>query len=348
MKALMISVFLFALLISTKSLATHNHGGEILVEQTGPLSIKATIVTYTRTALLPPDRSMLTICWGDGSSENVQRSNGTGEILDDGTFKKNTYTSTHTFTTIGKYTVCMTDVNRNGGILNVNFPYSDAIPFHIQTTVTLVSAIGNQKYNSTPVFVNYNTAVGYVGSVFTLRNPITDADGDSVAYRLKTPFQSLHKLIQNYDEVNKIKPSSNNAITFDEKTGLFIWNSPQQQGAYTIAIAAISYRNGVAIDTTTRDLQIDIRLLNATNDLQETPLAQISSNPFSQEGILTFKENVGAVELFAFDLSGKMLLNIPLQNPQTYRLAKADLGSGVKLIKIKAARQEQVLKVVIE
>jgi hypothetical protein len=349
MKNLSKLIFFFLLILSTKSFATHNYAGEIIVVQTGPLTIKATIITYTIAATIPSDRSLLTMNWGDGSKEDVTRS-GTGEILDDGTFKKNAYTTTHTFSKAGKYTIWMTDIFRNGGILNVNFPQSDLVAFHLQTTITLVADASNQKFNSTPVFKTYSIKAAYVGKPLSIDNSTTDADADrdSVAYRLVTPLESLNKSVKSYLAVNSIVPGDNNKASINEKTGLFVWDAPQKVGSYAIAIQAISYRSGVAIDTTIRDLQIDIQSLTANEELSETPLVQIGANPFAQESVLNFNKNIGSVTLSAYDLSGKLLLNVALENPQSYLLTKAVLGSGIRLIKIKAARREQVLKIVIE
>ena len=127
-----------------QALATHNRAGEITVEQVGDcvesLTVRATITTYTKASSRPADRDTLTICWGDGNCERVARFNGPGnppqgEILENDT-KKNLYIALHTYPSRGTYVLSMTDPNRNGGILNVNFPNSDQVKFHIQTTYT--------------------------------------------------------------------------------------------------------------------------------------------------------------------------------------------------------------------
>jgi hypothetical protein len=98
MKNLSVLCLFFVCLIASKSFATHNYAGEIIVEQTGPLTIKATIVTYYPATTTVADRPELFMNWGDGMVNTVTRSNGKGELLDDNTTKKNVYTSTHTFT----------------------------------------------------------------------------------------------------------------------------------------------------------------------------------------------------------------------------------------------------------
>jgi hypothetical protein len=350
MKNLSAFFLFFLCLLSSKSFATHNYAGEIIVEQTGPLTIKATIVTYYPATTTVADRPELFMNWGDGMVNTVTRSNGKGELLDDNTTKKNVYTSTHTFTTGGKYTVWMTDPNRTGGILNLNFPQSELVAFVLQTTVTLVGVTSNQKYNSTPVFKNFSIYPSYVGKPVVMDNKATDADGDSVSYRLVTPFQSLFKSVFPFSPVTDIQKGENNKLTLNPITGLLTWDAPQKAGNYSIAMQAISYRNGVAIDTTLRDMLITIeeKTTTALDELSEKPLAQLLGNPMKGESVLIFDGDLGAVTLSAFDLSGKMLKQVNLNNPQSHILTQADLGSGIKLIKIKAARREQVLKIVIE
>ena len=70
-------ISIFFLIISFQNLyATHNRAGEISIQQTGPLTVRATIVTYTKASSVQADRDTLEICWGDGFCEKVNRSNG--------------------------------------------------------------------------------------------------------------------------------------------------------------------------------------------------------------------------------------------------------------------------------
>ena len=129
-----LSFFVFVVVLialPSSLLATHNRAGEISIEQVGDcvssLTVKATIVTYSKASSFQADRDSLEICWGDGQCEYVYRINGPisggyhkGERLENDT-KKNIYVAFHTFPALGTYNVSMTDPNRNGGILNVNF-----------------------------------------------------------------------------------------------------------------------------------------------------------------------------------------------------------------------------------
>ena len=253
---------LSCLLLSSLNLwATHNRAGEITYVQTGPTSVVATITTYTKASSIPADRDSLEICWGDGKCEWVIRSNGPiggngipkGEILPNDT-KKNMYVASHTFPVLGRYTIWMTDPNRNFGICNVNEPNSDNVPFHIQTTVTLF----NQQFNgpnSSPVLEQPPIDIGCVGQPFKHNPNAYDPDGDSLSYELMVPLQDLNTDVPNYEWPNTIIPL-NNSLSINPVTGDILWDAPQKPCEYNIAIRIIQYRNGFPIDTLIRDMQI--------------------------------------------------------------------------------------------
>ena len=63
---LLLPVFLM-LLVPVALFATHNRAGEIHIEQIGPLTLRATIITWTKIsgASANADRDTLDINWGD-------------------------------------------------------------------------------------------------------------------------------------------------------------------------------------------------------------------------------------------------------------------------------------------
>ena len=249
-------LLLFTLVIAShvKVFATHNRAGEIQIEQIGPLTIRATVITYTKASSVPADRKEVAITWGDGSTDTIKRTNGEGVILQ-GDIKYNIYVGTHTYPGRGTFRIGMMDPNRNGGILNVNFPQSDAIPFYIQTTYTFLNT-NFQGSNSTPRLLQPPIDKGCVGKTFVHNLNAFDPDGDSLAFRIAVPLQDANSPVPLYDLPDRIKPGPNNVISLDERSGQFTWRSPQQRGEYNIAFQIISYRSGIAIDTTIRDMQI--------------------------------------------------------------------------------------------
>lgn len=240
--------------------ATHNRAGEIRVEQIGDcndLTIRATIITYTRASSVQADRDTLELFWGDGTSTKIGRSNGPGnggELLGND-FKRNLYISEHTYPGRSTYVLSMTDPNRIDGIVNI--PNSVNIPFHLSTTYTFLNP-QFQGCNSTPALLQPPIDRGCVGVPF-LHNPNAyDPDGDSLSYHLIEPLQAVNTDVPNYIFPDRVDPGPENTLTINEVTGDVTWDAPQLQGEYNLAMIIVEWRNGIPIDTTIRDMQITI------------------------------------------------------------------------------------------
>lgn len=244
-------------LLPVTAFATHNRAGEIIYEQIGNLRVRATIITYTKASSVDADRDSLQMEWGDGTRQFVVRSNGGGEgVFIGNDTKYNLYVSEHTYPSISQFTMSVTDPNRNAGILNVNPPNSENIPFHIETTFTLLNP-QFQGYNSSPILLQPPIDVGCVGQIF-IHNPnaFDDHDQDSIAYELIVPKQFVQSDVPNYLYPNQVAPGPNNNIGLNPVTGDFVWNSPQLAGEYNIAILIKEYRQGILINSMIRDMQI--------------------------------------------------------------------------------------------
>lgn len=262
--------------------ATHNRAGEISIEQVGDcnesLTVMATVVTYTKASSVMADRDTVTICWGDGFCDRVPRANGPGnprkgELLENDT-KKNIYIAFHTFPSRGTYVISMNDPNRNGGILNVNFPNSEQIRFHIQTTYTFPNP-QFQGCNNTPVLLQPPIDIGCIGKTFTHNPNAYDADGDSLSYHFTVPLQDAGLPVPNYIFPNMINPGPNNQLTINEITGDIVWTSPQRAGEYNLAIIIVEYRDGIPIDTIIRDMQILVEDCENQPPIVETSVEEI-------------------------------------------------------------------------
>lgn len=237
-------------------MATHNRAGEITYEQVGPLTIRVKIVTYTKGSS-PVDRDSLIVSWGDGTSEIVGRSNTGGTALGND-IKQNFYVKEHTYPGRGTYTIGMTDPNRIAEILNIDYPNSVRVKFHLTTTFTFVSQ-QFQGENNSAVLLQPPIDVGCVGRPFVHNPNAYDPDGDSLAYEWGVPLQDVGSPVPNYIFPDQIEPGPENQITLDEKTGDIVWDSPQRRGQYNMAIRIKEYRNGVLINTITRDMQVHIQ-----------------------------------------------------------------------------------------
>jgi gliding motility-associated-like protein len=244
-----------ALAFSTPLWATHNRAGEIHVQQIGPLTVRATIITWTKTSSINADRDTLTICWGDGSlCQPVLRSNGGGEgVPYPNDVKYNIYIAEHTYSGEAQYRISMSDPNRNAGILNVNFPSSDNVPFHIET----VYSFQNQQFggmNTTPYLIQPPIDNACVGKVFKHNPGASDPDGDSLSYQFIVPLFAEGAPVPNYVFPHKVT-NGNFTLTIDAD-GNIVWNAPDRAGEYNLAFIIVSWRNGNPIDTTIRDMQI--------------------------------------------------------------------------------------------
>lgn len=254
-------------------LATHNRAGEIHIEQIGPLTIRATIITWTKTSSVNADRDTLELNWGDGIVQKVQRTNGPGfppqgmPLAND--IKYNTYISEHTYAGPQTYIISMTDQNRIGGIINVNPPASDNIPFHIQTTFVFQDAQFGGS-NSTPKLLQPPIDNACVGKIYRHNPNASDIDGDSLSYELIVPLQGPNVEVPNYSFPNEIKPGPDNSFYLNPVSGDITWDSPQLEGVYNIAFNIISWRKGKIIDVTIRDMQIFVSRCDNTPPKVET------------------------------------------------------------------------------
>ena len=239
--------------------ATHNRAGEIRLEQIGELTLRATIITYTKASSVDADRDSLTIMWGDGNSEVVGRVNGggNGEIIGND-IKMNIYIAEHTYPGRATYTVSMMDPNRIGGIQNVNFPNSIVVPFYIESTYTFLNP-QFQGFNNSVVLLNPPLDFACVGKRFIHNPNAYDPDGDSLSFELVVPMQTDGEPVPRYEFPNQVEPGPNNSISLDPVTGDFVWDAPQRAGEYNIAIRINEYRNGNLINYTIRDMQINVR-----------------------------------------------------------------------------------------
>lgn len=256
--------------------ATHNRAGEIRVEQIGDdcnsLTIRATVAIYTKTSSSQADRDTIEICWGDGTGDafcqNIPRVNGTGEVLQND-IKKNLYVGIHTYAGRGRYTISVMDPNRIAGIANINNGQSVMVPFYIQTVYTFLDP-QFQGCNSTPELLQPPVDIGCVGKEFRHNPTAFDPDGDSLAYKLVVPLQSATEPVPNYRFPQQVVPGG--FLDLNEVTGSLIWNAPQRAGDYNIAILIVEYREGFPIDSTIRDLQVEItECENLPPDIQVAP-----------------------------------------------------------------------------
>jgi hypothetical protein len=254
-----LSLVVLGLFMTTNLFATHNRAGEITFKQLSSLTFEISVITYTQTSSAQADRDSLYLCFGDGNCQWVVRSNGQGTVLANDV-KSNIYTTTHAYLGLGTYSISMTDPNRNANILNVNPPYSSQVPFHLETSLTVLNMPFNGM-NSTPVLMIPPIDVGCVNQTYTHNPGAYDADGDSLAYEFIVPLSGIGMSVNNYTFPNNIGGGIQ-TLNLDGLSGTLKWDAPQQAGVYNIAFVIKEYRNSVLISTMIRDMQITIETCN--------------------------------------------------------------------------------------
>lgn len=237
-------IVLLTILIALPASATHNRAGEITYRQISDLTFEVTITTFTYILSLA-DRPRLMVNWGDGSNSFANRLSMT--TLPN-FYRKNVYTTTHTFPGPGVYRIVVQDPNRNYGVANI--PNSVNVVFSVQSTLTINPAIG---FNSTPVLLNPPYDKAAKGYTF-IHNPAAfDPDGDSLSYKLTVCTKEDGLPIENYTF-----PPASDTLYVDPVTGDLVWDAPVDVGIYNVAMEIEEWRNGIKIGAVVRDMQIDV------------------------------------------------------------------------------------------
>lgn len=155
---------------------------------------------------------------------------------------------------------------RNFSILNIINP--------LQTGITIYANIPSNTINadnSNPVYNNLPPPFICLGVPFEFDHSATDADLDSVAYELCTPFDgaSLPNPMPQppfnppYPTVQWQAPFSlanllgGIPLSIDPVTGI-LTATPNTIGQFVIGVCAKEYRNGILISTTRRDYQLNV------------------------------------------------------------------------------------------
>lgn len=149
------------------------------------------------------------------------------------------------------------------------------IPDPINTGITYVAEISGEALlgcNSSAVFKYWPPVAICVHHPIHFDHSATDADGDSLRYRLCTPFSgpdSLHSLPDPpppppYPEIIWVDPPYNlmnllggDPLKIDSITGL-ISGIPNTIGNFVVGVCVDEYRQGALISTTRRDFQYNV------------------------------------------------------------------------------------------
>ncbi|MGD0709822.1 MAG: gliding motility-associated C-terminal domain-containing protein [Bacteroidales bacterium] len=245
-------IFLFNIFLISAAFATHMRAGYITYEWVSGLTYKFTVVTYTNT-LSPADRPSYTIDWGDGTTSVINRyyKGPIGPASDEVSI--NLYdTTAHTFPGPYTYVISLTDPNRNAGIINI--PNSVNVPFYVQTVLVINPFLGP---SNSPQILNPPIENGCLYEPFIYNPGAYNTNGDSLSYSMIEC-----KTTGGLDIAGYSYPAYSHSFGINAVTGDLVWNSPELQGEYNVAILIKEWRYGQLICQFTIDMQITIIACN--------------------------------------------------------------------------------------
>ncbi len=197
----------------------------------------------------------------------------------------------------GGYDIGWARCCRNAAAMNVAQDEGISVMTHIPSMIE----------NSSPLFQALPPLFFCAQEEFTLEFEASDADGDSLAYHLVTPYTGQNHrgwgahlnfptvipenpmgpppylpldFLPGYDAYH---PFASQSLTFDELTGL-MQIGPSQPGLYVYAVEVSEYRNGRLLSKNRRDFQIEV-VPCRPQGTKPTIVHDLSGNDFSNDTI---------------------------------------------------------------
>jgi hypothetical protein len=276
MKALrsILTGILLLMLLPAAVQATHLRAADIVVERIcGTRSFKITVIAYLNTTSSTRFGTNSQVYFGDGLFVNIPLTNATFRPDLGTNISVATFTTTHTYSTDGIYTIGYIERDRSGGVLNI--VKSDDVPYVTFVTIDTNPAFGCNHFPTLSVIPLDRACTGIT---FFHNSGAYDVDGDSLSYEMSVPASGLTTFAQ-YDDPNKQRfyndythgnENKNGPPVFfiDAVTGLLTFDAPGMIGEYNIAFKIIEWRKdqttGVyhKLSTTTRDMQLVVEDCN--------------------------------------------------------------------------------------
>jgi hypothetical protein len=312
------------ILCSFAAQATHLKGAELTAKPTSPgtLTYTFTLVLYEESGGVSTNVTSLN--FGNGQYTSLAMQNE--EVLSEGVRKK-TYVATHTYAAAGVYRVSFTGSNRANSI---NIDDALTTEFHIELNLLINQLIGT---NSTPVFRQNPQFRAIAGEVFTDDYSATDAEGDSLVYKLVSP-----PAVSGYVFPHKVGGDTENTFTIDARTGSITWDKPKYIGNYVIAVQIEEWRQGVKISVIYRDIQISVTGINTPanpSPVEERKFA-VYPNPASGKVFINLPESSTHTVAEIWSIKGEFLLRKKVQS-SGHADGIIDIGhlpAGIYVIKV--------------
>ncbi|MBK9328371.1 MAG: gliding motility-associated C-terminal domain-containing protein [Sphingobacteriales bacterium] len=173
------------------------------------------------------------------------------------------------------YTIYYQRCCRNNTILNLTYDSRGygAMDWGATYTINIPPSLANEHItNASPYFVNYPPVYICVNKPITYDNSVIDTDGDSLVYRLCTPYSGAFP----YDPANYYTtefPPFENVVwdsSYSESNMLggvplavhpvngLLTGTPNTIGQFVVGICVDEYRNGTLLTRTIRDFQFNV------------------------------------------------------------------------------------------
>jgi len=167
----------------------------------------------------------------------------------------------------GGYKVVYQRCCRNGSILNIIDPGAVGASYYAIIPPPTVTSEGT-KFNNSAVFKNYPPQIICINNPLFYDHSATDVDGDSLSYEFCTAYTGGSAtnakptpISTSFQPVAYLQPyrpdmpmRGNPPLQIDAKTGL-ITGTPNQLGRYVVTVCCHEWRNGIKINTVTREFQ---------------------------------------------------------------------------------------------
>lgn len=337
-----VTLLLCLLLLVGRVHASHLRGGYVQARSisTTALTYEVTVIIYSESGAASTGESSLTLCFGDGSTQEVFRQ--TQQIIPGGSLSVNTYRVTHTYAGPGTYTLTTALANRTTA-RNITGS-TDQGPLVLTTTFLT----GNGT-NQTPTLLFPATGFQVATNqrlVFPLKT--TDSEGDSLAYSLTRPLSNAtnsactSRPVATFQYPNDL--TRRGIFTVDNRTGNLTWDAPVEQGYYSVAITVGEYRSGILISQT----QIEVSLVVV--DQPGTPGVIPPYEPARESKLVTaltdYRDEDVTLTVFPNPVEDRLQVVVQTGNPTTARTQLLD-GNGRILHDMTvgrlARRHEQVI-----
>ena len=219
------------------------------------------------------------------------------------------------------YTIVFQKCCQSAGIVNIESPDVTGVTYFAKIPTNPIINTGAIFKKDPPFYVRINHS-------FTYDLSATDADGDSLSYEFcqfykgasvyddkpiptPPPF-SLIVFVPPYSYGNPISGSP--AIQIDPVTGI-LSGTPNSLGRYCISVCCHEWRNGVQINTVSREFQLVVTNCATTDVGSQTFTAQelrIFPNPAS--GVVNIGTDIKGFGIKISDVMGRVIFYEPRVN----------------------------------